>query len=326
MTQWQFREGLHNLGNGTYAYLQPDGSWGLSNAGLIVDSGQSLLVDTLMDLPRTRKMLDVMRDAEPTTRRIGTLLNTHSNGDHTHGNQLVEGARIISSKACLEEMRQVRSPSDPESIAKAWQKYGPAGAFFKEVMWHRFDVEGIVHTLPTDTFSGEMKLHVGAKEVRLVEVGPAHTRGDVIAYVPGDRTVYTGDMAFIGGHPVVWAGPISNWIKACDRILGWDVDVVVPGHGPITDKKGIHSLKQYFVYVYQESKKRFDAGMNFEDAARDIALDQYADWLDPERIVVNVITCYREFGALDMPDRLGMIDAMARLHHYHKQCGADERH
>jgi cyclase len=82
---WQYTKGLHDLGNGCYGYLQPDGSWGWSNAGLVVDGGESLLVDTLFDLKLTRAMLDTMRSAEPkATARIGALVNTHSNGDHDY--------------------------------------------------------------------------------------------------------------------------------------------------------------------------------------------------------------------------------------------------
>jgi glyoxylase-like metal-dependent hydrolase (beta-lactamase superfamily II) len=316
MAKEQFREGLHELGNGAYAYLQPDGSWGLSNAGLIASRGETLLVDTLMDLPRTRAMLEAMRKAEPAAAQIGVLVNTHSNGDHTHGNQLVPGARIIASQACFDEMQLVGSPSEESSIAKSWRKFGKPGAFFQEVMWWRFDTDNIVHTLPTETFAGEMTLQVGDKKVNLVEVGPAHTRGDVLVHVPQDRIVYTGDIAFIGGHPIVWAGPVSNWIKACDLILGWDVETVVPGHGPITDKNGIRRLRDYFAYIHGEARRRFDAGMSYDDAARDIALDRYADWLDPERLVVNVITCYREFSGKG-PDFFGMLDAMARLYYEH---------
>ncbi|WP_163592847.1 MBL fold metallo-hydrolase, partial [Klebsiella pneumoniae] len=79
-----------------FAYLQPDGSWGWSNAGLIADRGQTLLVDTLYDLKLTREMLDTMRASVPAANSIGTLVNTHSNADHTFGNQLVEGAQIIA--------------------------------------------------------------------------------------------------------------------------------------------------------------------------------------------------------------------------------------
>lgn len=94
---WPYTRGLHDLGNGCYAYLQPDGSWGWSNAGLIADGEESLLVDTLFDLPMTAEMLAAMRDAVPAASSIGTLVNTHANGDHVFGNKLVGEAEIIAS-------------------------------------------------------------------------------------------------------------------------------------------------------------------------------------------------------------------------------------
>jgi cyclase len=182
MAKYPFAKGLHDLGNGCHGYLQPDGGWGLSNAGLIEDQGETLLIDTLMDLPLTRQMLDTMKKAVPAAAAIGTLLNTHSNPDHTFGNQLVEGAVIISSDACLDEMKAMAdAPKDPRGhIRFDWQNYGDAGKFFSEVMWSRFSAKGFVRTLPSQSFSGEHTIHVGAKEVRFVEVGPAHTKGDVV--------------------------------------------------------------------------------------------------------------------------------------------------
>ena len=107
MSKWQFTKGLHDLGHGCFAYLQPDGSWGWSNAGLITQGEDSLLVDTLFDLKLTGEMLKVMRDAVPQASNIGTLVNTHANGDHTFGNQLVEDAVIIASAAGASEMAEL---------------------------------------------------------------------------------------------------------------------------------------------------------------------------------------------------------------------------
>ncbi len=313
MAKWQYTNGLHELGNGCYAYLQPDGTWGYSNSGLIVDGPETLLVDTLMDLKRTRDMLDSMRAAVPAAAKIKTLVNTHANPDHTNGNQLIAGARIIASTACLDEMKEDASRPRVRSMT------GEAAAFFQEVLGSRFDLSNITATFPTSTFDGELKLQVGSKEVRLLELGPAHTRGDIIVYVPADRTLYTGDILFNGGHPVIWAGPVGNWIKACDTILGWDVEVVVPGHGPITDKSAVRSLKLYLEYVRDESRKRYDAGVAFEEAARDISLDSFAGWTDPERIVVNVYACYREFSREANPLAVpALFERMARYHYEKK--------
>ena len=70
----------------------------------------------------------------------------------------------------------------------------------------------------------------------------------------------------------MWAGPTRNWLSALDRILAMDVETIVPGHGPITDKHGVAQLKSYFEYVYDETRTRFEAGMPATEAAQDIPL------------------------------------------------------
>ena len=123
MSKWQYTKGLHDLGNGCLAYLQPDGGWGWSNAGLIVDGGENLLVDTLFDLELTREMLDQMRDKVPSASKIKTLVNTHANGDHTFGNQLVAGAEIITTEQTAEEMFESTA-----SVSKSSRRGGPNSA------------------------------------------------------------------------------------------------------------------------------------------------------------------------------------------------------
>ncbi|MGB1013755.1 MAG: MBL fold metallo-hydrolase, partial [Nannocystaceae bacterium] len=176
-----------------------------------------------------------------------------------------------------------------------------------------FEFNGIELVAPTKTFDDHLTVTVGTREVELIEVGPAHTRGDVLVHVPKDRTVFTGDILFIGGHPIVWEGPVSNWIRACERIEAMDVETVVPGHGPMTDKAGVASVRGYLEYLQEQARRRFDAGMDVEQAARDIAMDAFSGWGEAERVAVNVNTLYREFrGEQQAPDAVSMFACMAR--------------
>ena len=200
MSKWQYTTGLHELGNGIYAYLQPDGGWGLNNAGLVVDRHQSLVVDTLYDLKLTRGMLDAMRAATPAAESIDVLFNTHVNGDHCFGNQLFEGAEIIASRACAEEFETESPPQLMVDMLKAAPQMGELGAFFTRC-FGKFDFEGITMTPPAKTFEGRMEIRIGGKDIQFIEVGPCHTRGDSMVYIPGDRVLFAGDILFIEGTP-----------------------------------------------------------------------------------------------------------------------------
>ena len=296
MVKIAYEKGLHELGDGLFAYLQPDGGWGWSNAGLITAAGTSLLVDTLYDLRLTREMLDAM--APVTGRRpIDAALNTHSNPDHCFGNELLPTAtEIYASTATAREFAEL-SPQLLQG-AKTAPGIPPELRAFVDHAFGPFDFEGITLRPPSTTFDGRLDLRIGDRDVSFIELGPAHTSGDTIVFVPDAATVFTGDLLFIDGTPIVWAD-MSNWIAACDRILELGAEVLVPGHGPVTDSSGVREVQRYLRYVREQARLRFDAGMDAAAAADDIELAEFADWTEPERIAANVVAAYREFD----PDR-----------------------
>jgi glyoxylase-like metal-dependent hydrolase (beta-lactamase superfamily II) len=337
MAKWQYTRGLHELGSGIYAWLQPNGSWGWSNAGLVVDGENALLVDTLFDLKLTREMLDAMRRVSAAAGAPGVVINTHANGDHCYGNELLPGAEIIASQKAALEMKEMpaRKLAALTTLARAARAggapvlalaglleklglggvaaFGLAGAYVAR-SFEPFEFRGITLTLPTRTFEGSLDILVGRRKVRLIEVGPAHTKGDVVVYLPQEKVLFTGDILFNEGHPLVWEGPVSNWLRACERILELDVQVVVPGHGPITDRQGVVRMRDYFVWLTTEGRTRFEAGVPLREAALDMARERYTDWIDRERLIVNLDCVYRELrGDHSTRNVIALFGEMSRL-------------
>ncbi|WP_217567223.1 MBL fold metallo-hydrolase [Streptomyces sp. GbtcB7] len=300
--------GRVEVGGGCHAWLPNRGGWGMSNAGLVAGRGESLLVDTLYDLRLTRVMLDALAPVTATA-PISTVVNTHGNGDHWFGNQLVAHAEIVTASGSLADMRQV-GPAEMRQLAAA---QGLTGRFARRI-FGAFDYAGIEPVLPNRVFDGELVLDVGGTEVRLIDVGPAHSAGDTIVHVPQVRVVYTGDIVFAGSTPVVWHGPFANWLAACDLLLGLDADTIVPGHGPVTTKKAVRDIRDYLEHVHEQATARFTAGMPAMDAARDIRLGRFAELDESERLAVNVHTVYRELDpSLSPLDGPGLFGRMAEL-------------
>lgn len=326
----RYEEGLYDLGRGVFAWLVPNGSWGEANAGLVTGGGASLLIDTLWDLRQTRAMLAAMAPilAEAP---LATLVNTHADGDHFWGNELVAGVDSVTSDASRAEMAHTR----PGAML-AFERLGKTltalphtaarkvGHYFK-AMCAPYAFAEVTHTPATLTFSGELELDIGGRAVRLIEVGPAHTEGDLMVHVPDARVLYTGDVLFVGSTPVMWAGPVENWLRALDRILALDVDVIVPGHGPITDKEGVRLMRRYWHFVIAEARCRLAEDATPMAAARAIVMSPafraqpFAQWDSPERIVTNVHLLYRHWrgkaAPLSVPAKLNILRKQALLAH-----------
>jgi 2-keto-4-pentenoate hydratase/2-oxohepta-3-ene-1,7-dioic acid hydratase in catechol pathway/glyoxylase-like metal-dependent hydrolase (beta-lactamase superfamily II) len=287
-----YTRGLHEVADKVWAWTLPDGGYGWSNAGLVGGDGASLLVDTLFDLALTREMLNAMRpitDGAPIT----DALITHSNGDHTHGNQLLDASvRIIAAKGTAEE---IAHGMPPELLAMTQTgNLGPVATPYARERFGHFDFSGIDLRNADETFDRDLSIDVGGRRIDLLNLGPAHTAADSVVHVPDAGVLFGGDLLFIGCTPIVWAGPIANWIAACDAMIALDAPIVVPGHGPVTDPDGIRAVRGYLTHVDEQAEDAYRRGLSWAECADTVDLGEYAAWLDAERVVVNVYQRYRE--------------------------------
>jgi 2-keto-4-pentenoate hydratase/2-oxohepta-3-ene-1,7-dioic acid hydratase in catechol pathway len=287
-----YTRGLHKVADRVWAWTLPDGGYGWSNAGLVAGEGASLLVDTLFDLALTREMLTAMKpitDGAPIT----DALITHSNGDHTHGNQLLDASvRIIAARGTADEIAHGMAPEMLAMVQTA--NLGPVATPYTRDRFGHFDFSGIRVRNADQTFDRELTVEVGGRRVDLLNLGPAHTAADSVVHVPDAGVLFGGDLLFIGCTPIVWAGPIANWVAACDAMIALDAPTVVPGHGPVTDPDGIRAVRGYLAHVAEQAEAAYRKGLSWSEAADTIDLGEYATWLDAERVVVNVYQRYRE--------------------------------
>ncbi len=289
-----YTRGLHEVAERVWAWTLPDGGYGWSNAGLVAGDGASLLVDTLFDLALTREMLTAMKPITSSA-PITDALITHSNGDHTHGNQLLDrSVRIIAAQGTADEIAHGMAP---EMLAMAQTaNLGPVATPYARDRFGHFDFSGIEVRNADRTFDRDLTIEVGARRIDLLNLGPAHTAADSVVHVPDAGVLFGGDLLFIGCTPIVWAGPIANWVAACDAMIALDAPTVVPGHGPVTDPDGIRAVRGYLAHVAEQAEIAHREGLSWAEAAETIDLGEYATWLDAERVVVNVYQRYRELG------------------------------
>jgi glyoxylase-like metal-dependent hydrolase (beta-lactamase superfamily II) len=308
---------LEEIATDVYACMQPDQGLGWSNSGFI-NRGGGLVIDTFWDLPHTRELIEHYKRVwrEPTRR----VVNTHNNGDHCWGNQLFEDVEIIGHRLCAEGFSKER-PQLLQMLRNAQDHPDPALASLarKLAAW---DFSEIVPTPPTTLIDDRLELDLDGIAAHLIYVGPAHTAGDVIVHLPEKRVVFTGDILFRLCTPIGWDGTFAGWVKALDLIVELDPEVIVPGHGPLCGTEGVKDLKEYLIYVRNEARRGFDAGLSALEAAKKIDLGPFAGWTEPDRIIFSIERAYREFRgeSYDTPiDATALFRTMFELESYWKE-------
>lgn len=278
---------LRPLAPGVYAYTQATGpgvnNSSLSNAGVIVGPDGVLAIDTLG--PPVHAKAFRAAAIKATGRPFTRVVNTHHHRDHTNGNCFFAPAEIVAHEFCRQATVDAGIPARPYEDRPEWQA----------------DIQELTLAPATTTFTGTRMYRYGEIEVELISMAPAHTWGDVVVYLPRQRILFAGDIAFYYVTPPAHNGHITKWIDAIDRIMAMNVDVIVPGHGPVGSKKELADTRAYLELMAREVRKRWAAGMRPGQAAADIDIGRFVNWTNPERNAWNAVRLYAEFNGTITP-------------------------
>jgi cyclase len=276
------------VADGVFAYVQPDGSWWINNTGFVVGSSAVVSIDTCSTERRTRGYLAAI--SEVTSAPVRTLVNTHHHGDHTNGNCLLPGATVVGHERCREGV--LASP------------IGAVGALFDPVEWGDLSLNP-----PFVTFRDRVDVYVDDLRVELHSIGmPAHTNGDIVAWVPERSVLFAGDVVFNGGTPFVVMGSVAGSLDAVERVRSFGAATIVPGHGGVCGPEVLDGIASYLRFVQDVAHAGRDAALTPLEAARSADLGEFAALLDSERLVGNL---HRAYAELDGAEPGAPIDLLA---------------
>ncbi|MFE7898050.1 MBL fold metallo-hydrolase [Streptomyces sp. NPDC057424] len=256
-----------------FAFVQPDGGWCLSNAGIIVGGKRVCVVDTAATEARARALHTAVGRLSPLSPAF--LVNTHHHGDHTFGNSLFPpDTTVVSHDLARTEMAQKQL-----SLRQVWP----------EVDWGHLELR-----LPDLTFSDRLTLHLDDEKVELLYVGPAHSTNDVVVWLPERRCLFAGDVLLSGCTPFCLMGSVAGSLRAVARLRALGAETIVCGHGPVCGPEVFDATERYLLWVRGLAREGVAAGADPLTVARETPLGEYADLVDPERLVANLHRAYAE--------------------------------
>jgi cyclase len=281
---------------GVFAWIQPDGTWWVNNAGAVTGADGTLLVDTCATEGRTRALLAAVAWATGDA-PLRWAVNTHLHGDHTHGNCLLPDSAVLIGH---ERMREgVLADTIIDGCPPAWSPVPDWGA--------------VTRRAPAVTLRSELTVHTGDRRIELRHPGyAAHTPGDVVAWLPEERVLYTGDLVFHGLTPMLLMGSIDGALRSLDWLAAFAPEHLVPGHGPLVGAAELAGVlaahERYYRFVAELARSGHRAGRPVLELARECELGEFAGWPDAERLVLNL---HRAYAELDGAAPGAEIDALA---------------
>jgi cyclase len=202
------------------------------NPSYVITSDGVVVIDT----PQLPTRAVAMREEAESHGPIRYLINTEHHVDHIFGNYYFRGAGAVVNHQGLYDNFMVVAPIlDPFAYAEeAVPTDDPDGAaiFPDRDTYYADPNKGSI------VFTGDLTLRVGDTTFRCLHT-PGHTPGQLAVHVPEEGVVFTGDTIFNQCQTWLMTSDIDGWLAALERIRALDFDILVPGHGPVTDRSAL---------------------------------------------------------------------------------------
>jgi len=234
-----------------YAYISENDS--SANATFLISDKGILVVDTGLNLPEGRKLLEEIRKISPLP--VRWIVNTHYHPDHRGGNSVVgPDAVIISTHYTRSRVRRALE----EQAVQNGQRPPP-----------EYELNEVIDRM--------IVLHLGSHEVRIYHPGPAHTMGDLVVYFADQHAIATGDLFLTNSCPAMDEGDLENWVHALDQILHLPVEHIVPGHFAVATKKELRHFRDYLAELRDQVDRMYSKGLKLPQVQQGLKLTGYED-------------------------------------------------
>jgi cyclase len=304
---------LHRLAEGVYAAIATPAGAGFSNAGL-VDLGDHTLVFDAFENPQAAE--DLLEAAvQLTHRNPATVIISHIHPDHWGGLQVFAGCAILATPITRQAMIPIaeemteeisRAKQDPSAIEKALREdearlaaeTDPNKSHSLQISTarQRYSLQALPilqPTLPNQTFDGKIVFHGKQRSAELIATGKGHTESDCILSLPQDRVAFIGDLGFFQSQPFMPYGSPPDWIAWLENLATWDVEIFVPGHGPLGGKADLDLEARYIRALEDMVLRVVRGGGSVEDALLQILPSPFDAWqATGRRFEANVRASY----------------------------------
>lgn len=255
---------VREIAPGVYYYFGDEATQKPANCTWVIFHDYVLAIDANYPWGAQEILAEIRKT---TSKPVRFVFNTHYHHDHSFGNSVFvdAGAVVISTADTAAEMHTLGQAE--------WNRSeGSRGHSLKEFR----------REFPTLTFNDRMIFDDGEHRVELIRMGPAHTRGDGVAYLPKEKILATGDL-FINGNP--WGNNVADpdadydrWLTVLDTLASWDVSMVVPGHGGIGDTSTIKLQRAYLASLLDQVRRGIAAGKTADQLVKEIDLSAYGSY------------------------------------------------
>jgi glyoxylase-like metal-dependent hydrolase (beta-lactamase superfamily II) len=279
------------VGKGLWAFTAE----GDPNSGVIIGDDSVMIVEAQATPRLASKVIEKVR--EVTDKPITHVVLTH-----------YHAVRVLGASAFNAEQIIMSEPARAMVVERGQEDWDSEFGRFPRLFQGHESIPGL--TWPTQTFSGKMSVYLGNRRVDLMQLGRAHTAGDIVIHVPDENVMFTGDIVEYHSACYCGDGHFADWGNTLDNISAFDVDAIAPGRGDALVGReqvnaGIDSTRDFLESTWRPAARVAARGGSLKeawDAVRAACDPKFADYAIYEHCLpFNVARAYDEARGIDTP-------------------------